>query len=278
MAGALEEVKRAASIAKLYSTEAAVAATRIATQIFGGNGFMEEYPVARFYRDAKILEIGEGHLGDPADGPRAPARPAERLTSRPRPYLPFASRGRIVGMTTNASDPRVTSIRTRIESAHAASDRPTPEQRPSWPPRASSTCGTGSPCSSTGLLRRGRPVRQRPGRGLPADGVVTGRAPSTGARSSSSPTTRPSKAGSWGADGREDRPGHRDGAARGDRGVLAGRLGRRPDHRPGGDVPRTPRRRPDLPQPGRPVGEGASGLLPLRALRRRRRISPASAS
>ncbi|NNG40144.1 acyl-CoA dehydrogenase [Flexivirga sp. ID2601S] len=54
------EVKQAAAIAKLYSTEAAVSATRIATQIFGGNGFMEEYPVARFYRDAKILEIGEG--------------------------------------------------------------------------------------------------------------------------------------------------------------------------------------------------------------------------
>src|SRR5690242_8832448 len=55
-----KEVKQAASIAKLYSTEAAVTATRIATQVFGGNGFMEEYPVARFYRDAKILEIGEG--------------------------------------------------------------------------------------------------------------------------------------------------------------------------------------------------------------------------
>ncbi len=54
------EVKQAASIAKLQSTEAAVTATRIATQVFGGNGFMEEYPVARFYRDAKILEIGEG--------------------------------------------------------------------------------------------------------------------------------------------------------------------------------------------------------------------------
>ncbi|RNI22144.1 acyl-CoA dehydrogenase family protein [Flexivirga caeni] len=54
------EVKQAAAIAKLYSTESAVTATRIATQIFGGNGFMEEYPVARFYRDAKILEIGEG--------------------------------------------------------------------------------------------------------------------------------------------------------------------------------------------------------------------------
>lgn len=52
--------KQAASIAKLYTSEAAVDATRIATQVFGGYGFMEEYPVARFYRDAKILEIGEG--------------------------------------------------------------------------------------------------------------------------------------------------------------------------------------------------------------------------
>ncbi len=56
----VKEVKQAAAVAKLYSTEAAVSATRIATQIFGGNGFMEEFPVARFYRDAKILEIGEG--------------------------------------------------------------------------------------------------------------------------------------------------------------------------------------------------------------------------
>ncbi|MGN6251942.1 MAG: acyl-CoA dehydrogenase family protein [Marmoricola sp.] len=54
------EFKRAASVAKLYSSESAVTATRIATQVHGGYGFMEEYPVARFYRDAKILEIGEG--------------------------------------------------------------------------------------------------------------------------------------------------------------------------------------------------------------------------
>ena len=53
-------IKQAAAIAKLYSTEAAVTATRTATQVFGGNGFMEEYAVARFYRDAKVLEIGEG--------------------------------------------------------------------------------------------------------------------------------------------------------------------------------------------------------------------------
>jgi butyryl-CoA dehydrogenase len=54
------EIKQAAAVAKLYATEAAVAATRTATQVFGGYGFMEEYPVARFYRDAKVLEIGEG--------------------------------------------------------------------------------------------------------------------------------------------------------------------------------------------------------------------------
>ncbi len=52
--------KREAAVAKLYATEAAVTATREATQIFGGYGFMDETPVARFYRDAKILEIGEG--------------------------------------------------------------------------------------------------------------------------------------------------------------------------------------------------------------------------
>jgi alkylation response protein AidB-like acyl-CoA dehydrogenase len=54
------EVKQAAAIAKLHSSTVAVDATRIATQVFGGSGFIEEYPVARFYRDAKILEIGEG--------------------------------------------------------------------------------------------------------------------------------------------------------------------------------------------------------------------------
>ena len=54
------EVSKAAAIAKLFATEAAVKATRTATQVFGGYGFMEESPVARLYRDAKILEVGEG--------------------------------------------------------------------------------------------------------------------------------------------------------------------------------------------------------------------------
>jgi len=56
----MAQFKQAAAIAKLYATESAVTATRIATQVFGGYGFMEEYPVTRFYRDAKVLEIGEG--------------------------------------------------------------------------------------------------------------------------------------------------------------------------------------------------------------------------
>ena len=52
--------KKEAAIAKLIASNAAMDNARAATQIFGGYGFMNEYPVARFYRDAKILEIGEG--------------------------------------------------------------------------------------------------------------------------------------------------------------------------------------------------------------------------
>ncbi|MES2094629.1 MAG: acyl-CoA dehydrogenase family protein [Actinomycetota bacterium] len=52
--------KKQASIAKLVASEAAMDNARDATQIHGGYGFMNEYPVARHYRDSKILEIGEG--------------------------------------------------------------------------------------------------------------------------------------------------------------------------------------------------------------------------
>jgi len=52
--------RQAAAIAKLHATESAVAAARQATQIFGGAGFLDETPVARHWRDSKILEIGEG--------------------------------------------------------------------------------------------------------------------------------------------------------------------------------------------------------------------------
>ncbi len=52
--------KKEAAIAKLYSSEAALRVVDEALQIHGGVGFMEDGPVARFYRDAKILTIGEG--------------------------------------------------------------------------------------------------------------------------------------------------------------------------------------------------------------------------
>jgi alkylation response protein AidB-like acyl-CoA dehydrogenase len=52
--------KTAASVAKLYATDIAVTNAREAVQVHGGYGYMEEFPVARYYRDAKVLEIGEG--------------------------------------------------------------------------------------------------------------------------------------------------------------------------------------------------------------------------
>ena len=55
-----EPFKKEAAIAKLVGSNAAMDNARVATQIFGGYGFMNEYAVGRFYRDAKILEVGEG--------------------------------------------------------------------------------------------------------------------------------------------------------------------------------------------------------------------------
>ncbi|HEX2425690.1 MAG TPA: acyl-CoA dehydrogenase family protein, partial [Actinomycetota bacterium] len=52
--------KTEAAIAKLYASEIAVDCARDAVQVHGGYGYTEEFPVARFYRDAKVLEIGEG--------------------------------------------------------------------------------------------------------------------------------------------------------------------------------------------------------------------------
>jgi len=55
-----QPVKQEAAIAKLTASNAAMDNARDATQIFGGYGFMNDFPVGRFYRDAKVLEIGEG--------------------------------------------------------------------------------------------------------------------------------------------------------------------------------------------------------------------------
>ena len=52
--------RQEAAIAKLHATTSAVTAAREATQVFGGSGFLDETPVARHWRDSKILEIGEG--------------------------------------------------------------------------------------------------------------------------------------------------------------------------------------------------------------------------
>ena len=74
--------KQEAAIAKLYATEAAVSATREATQVFGGAGFIDQTPVARHYRDAKILEIGEGTSEVQALGDQPGLGPADPLGAR----------------------------------------------------------------------------------------------------------------------------------------------------------------------------------------------------
>jgi butyryl-CoA dehydrogenase len=53
-------IRQSASIAKVFSTERAIDATRAATQVLGGLGYLEDSPIARHYRDSKILEVGEG--------------------------------------------------------------------------------------------------------------------------------------------------------------------------------------------------------------------------
>ena len=50
----------AASLAKLYTGELSHRAANEGVQIHGGYGYMDEFPISRFYRDQKILEIGEG--------------------------------------------------------------------------------------------------------------------------------------------------------------------------------------------------------------------------
>ncbi|GAB1643814.1 acyl-CoA dehydrogenase family protein [Krasilnikovia sp. MM14-A1259] len=55
-----EDFKRYAAVAKLHASNAAMDNSRYATQVHGGYGFMNESAVGRFYRDAKILEVGEG--------------------------------------------------------------------------------------------------------------------------------------------------------------------------------------------------------------------------
>jgi alkylation response protein AidB-like acyl-CoA dehydrogenase len=51
---------REAAMAKYYASEVAVKVANDAVQIFGGNGYTKEFPVEKFYRDAKLCTIGEG--------------------------------------------------------------------------------------------------------------------------------------------------------------------------------------------------------------------------
>lgn len=84
---------RETSMAKLFCAEAAIKAANSAVQVFGGYGFSEEYPAARYYRDCRVLNLYEGTsqihrliLGTdalgirPANGPGSPTSPVDRLS------------------------------------------------------------------------------------------------------------------------------------------------------------------------------------------------------
>ncbi len=173
-------------------------------------------------------------------------------------------------------DPRVADVRARLAAAHTASA--------SAPEKAQAKLDAQGKIYvrdriallfDEGSLRRGRPLRQRPA--ARAAGRRRGHRPRhrrrpAGDRHRQRPDGQGRLVGR--AHRREDRPRHRDGAARGAAGLLVRRLGRRPHHRPGRDVPRPPRRRPHLPQPGGALGQGAADLLPVRPERRGRRLHP----
>ncbi len=55
-----QKIPKESAMAKLFSSELAVRAASTAVQIFGGYGFTKDYPVEKFYRDAKLATIGEG--------------------------------------------------------------------------------------------------------------------------------------------------------------------------------------------------------------------------
>jgi len=55
-----KSINKEAAMAKLFASETAMEVTREAIQVYGGYGYVKEYDVERYFRDAKILEIGEG--------------------------------------------------------------------------------------------------------------------------------------------------------------------------------------------------------------------------
>ena len=55
-----KNVTKRAAMAKCFATDVAMEVATEAVQVFGGYGFMEDYPIAKSFRDAKILQIYEG--------------------------------------------------------------------------------------------------------------------------------------------------------------------------------------------------------------------------
>ena len=61
-----------AAMAKCYAADIAMKVTTDAVQVLGGYGYIKEYPTEKYMRDAKIMQIYEGHKPNPAPGDRQP--------------------------------------------------------------------------------------------------------------------------------------------------------------------------------------------------------------
>ena len=167
----------------------------------------------------------------------------------------------------------MTDIRPALEAALAGG----PERHQREARRAGEASGTraGRAAGRPGVLRRGGAAREL-GAGGPRRRRRRHRRGADRRAPRGADGQRPDRQGGvlGPEDGREDPPHPGAGAEAGRADGLPGRLRRGADHRPGADVPRPPRRRADLLQPGAPLRPGAAGLPAVRPQRRRRRLHP----
>ncbi len=120
-------------MAKLFASETAMRVATDAIQVHGGYGYMKEYPVERFFRDAKITQIYEG------------TSQIQRLV-----IAPVALEGAVIA-TTEEAEPVTERARTRADRAEAERSRPCPAC-------PSSACTGRRTCRAGGMTRSGSGV------------------------------------------------------------------------------------------------------------------------
>ena len=120
---------RESSMAKLFASETAVTAAEQSVQIHGGYGFVKDYPAEKFYRDVKLLTIGEGTSRDPAPGDRPPVSRAGAARCWALVWWPGCSRATPAPSPARSASWRA--ARSRRVTSSATSSR-MPDAPPRW--------------------------------------------------------------------------------------------------------------------------------------------------